>query len=127
VTDATTDQLTDETTPAPDEGPEYVVTPTLRGFSELVARVEHLEASSEAIGDDTTDPDEQTGDALTQARLTRHRGEIERIKVTLNAIIEYLTVPNAQLPAAIPAAPVAAPVTAAPAAAATPDPAGATQ
>jgi hypothetical protein len=69
--------LTDETTPAGDEGPEYVVTPTLRAFGELVTRVEQLEANSPRDRQTTTT---RTDDALTQARLTRHRGEIEQIK-----------------------------------------------
>jgi hypothetical protein len=118
VTDATPDPLTDATTPAPDEGPEFVVTPTLRAFGELVARVEHLEADSPALpaeGDD-----DAAEDAATDARLARHRAEIEAVKTTLNALIEYLTVPGANLPAAIPPAPVATPAAADPTSGVTP-------
>lgn len=106
MTDATPDPQPDETTPAEDQGPEYVVTPTLRAFGELVDRVEHLEGNSPAIDDADEDDD-----ALTQARLTRHRGEIEQIKRTLNSLIQYLGTSDAPLPVTIPAAPVAAPAT----------------
>lgn len=107
MTDATPDTLTDETTPAGDEGPEYVVTPTLRAFGELVTRVEQLEANSPALGSE----DDEADDALTQARLTRHRTEIEAIKRAINSLIDYLGTSDAPLPVAIPAAPVAAPAT----------------
>lgn len=103
MTDATPDPLTDEPTSAPDEGPEFVVTPTLRAFTELVERVDHLEASAPALDDDDTDPDE-----ATQARLTRHRTEIEQIKTTINALIRYVTSPGSPAPQPIPPAPVAA-------------------
>jgi hypothetical protein len=94
VTDATPDPLLDETTPADGAGPEYVVTPTLRAFGELHARVEHLEASSPAV-DETGEEDDDT---LTAERLGRHRAELEQIKRTVNSLIEYLGTSDAQLP-----------------------------
>lgn len=109
MTDATCDPLTDETTPAPDEGPDYVVTPTLRAFGELVGRVEHLEADAPAHPADDADEDDE--ELLTQQRLTRHRSEIEEIKRVLNGVIEYLAVPGAAIPTPIPPAPAAAAAT----------------
>lgn len=105
MTDETPDPLTDETTPAPDEGPEYVVTPTLRAFGELVSRVEDLEADTAAhAGEDDEDDAE---DAATAGRLDRHRAEIEAIKRTLNALIEYIVVPGSPAPTPLQPAPTA--------------------
>lgn len=102
MTDETTDPQTDETT----DGAPYGVVPLLPAWKELVGRVEHLEASAPAEHPDD-EPDEDDDEAATQARLSRHRGEIEEIKRTLNGVIEFLTVPGVDLPNQIPAAPVA--------------------
>jgi hypothetical protein len=74
--------------PTQDGKPTFGIVPTLDGYLELAARVEHLEANVPATGDDDSLNDDDA--AQLHERLDRHRAELEEIKRRYNALIRYL-------------------------------------
>lgn len=100
--------MTDPTPAAEPAKSLFEMVPTSEAYMQLAAQVadiiedvEHLQASTPAIPDDETTPDDSTDTSVLSARLDRHRTEIEEIKKRYNALIRYLG--STDLPAAQPA------------------------